>query len=339
MLENSNSLNSLCEKDNIIRLKTISISNSPETKYKVIVSLTSYPARIATVNQTIESILAQTIKADKVILWLAPEQFPNKEKDLPQQLLDLIPRGLTIDWYHDIKSYKKLIPTLIKYPNDIIITTDDDLIYDKEWLEKLYMSYLKYPNDINCHRARRIVFDRKHNIKRYNEWKFISSDSNTSYVNFFTGAGGILYPQNCFHKDILNEEKFTKLCPTADDIWFWTMAVLNGKKIRVVRNNILSLKYIPGTQGNSLWSTNKQGANDVQMQNMLIEYPQLMPMLQEAAKETKVEDIKNEYKNYTFLEIIFSIKNERCGNFKVFKVICILGIKIKIRCKRLENKN
>ena len=54
---------------------------------KLIVSLTSFPARINTVHQVIESLLNQTKKADKIILWLAPEQFPNGEKDLPEKLL------------------------------------------------------------------------------------------------------------------------------------------------------------------------------------------------------------------------------------------------------------
>lgn len=43
--------------------------------------------------------------------------------------MDLRDKELTIDWYHDIKSYKKLIPTLQKYPDSIIVTADDDIIY------------------------------------------------------------------------------------------------------------------------------------------------------------------------------------------------------------------
>ena len=35
-----------------------------------------------------------------------------------------------------------------KYPYDIIITIDDDIIYEKNTVELLYKSYLKYPNEI-----------------------------------------------------------------------------------------------------------------------------------------------------------------------------------------------
>ena len=128
-------------------------------KIELIISLTSYPPRINTINLTIKSLLNQSLKADKVILWLAPEQFPNKENDLPQNLTNLCNYGLTIDWYHDIKSYKKLIPTLRKYPDAIIATVDDDAIYPYQWLEKLYISYLKYPKNIQAHRVTQIYYN------------------------------------------------------------------------------------------------------------------------------------------------------------------------------------
>ncbi len=41
-----------------------------------------------------------------VILYLAEEQFPNKEADLPGKLLKFKENGLTIKWCEDLKSYK-----------------------------------------------------------------------------------------------------------------------------------------------------------------------------------------------------------------------------------------
>ena len=135
---------------------------SPKDIYKdnnIIISLTSYPARINTVHTVINSLLNQNMKPYKIILWLAKPQFPNENKDLSQNLLNLIEKGLTIEYYErDIKSYKKLIPTLKKYPNNIIVTADDDIIYDKDWLEKLYKTYLKYPKDIIAHRITKFIY-------------------------------------------------------------------------------------------------------------------------------------------------------------------------------------
>ena len=244
----------------------------------VIISLTSYPARINTINQVVESLLNQSFKADKIILWLAPEQFPNKERDLPKQLLDLKDKGLTIDWYHDIKSYKKLIPALIKYSNAIIVTADDDLIYPKDWLKILYESYECNPNNIHCHRAHRVLFDRKNNILPYNQWMMEIKTKKASFNNFLTGIGGVLYPQNCLYRDILKENLFMNLCPTNDDIWFWAMCVMNNRKISIVKSNYsYSSLCIEGTQEDALYKTNVlENKNDEQINRILKYYPKIL---------------------------------------------------------------
>ena len=77
-------------------VKTSGITDKKRSP-EVIVSLTSFPARINSVEKTIRTLLTQTLKPDRVILWLAEEQFHNKENDLPRQLLALKNFGLDID--------------------------------------------------------------------------------------------------------------------------------------------------------------------------------------------------------------------------------------------------
>ena len=253
--------------------------------YDIIVSLTSFPARIDTVHETIESLLDQSLHADKIILWLAEEQFPNKEADLPQSLLNLKGRGLTIDWYKDIRSYKKLIPTLKKYPNSIIVTADDDNIYPKQWLQKLYDSYLKYPKDIQAHRITKFFY--KHGFEVIAGGQDYYKEP--SYLNKLVGLGGVLYPPNCFYKDILNEELFMKLVPTNDDQWFWFQAVLNGTKIRVVENPEIKANYIKGTQQYGLTNINDKGEKLFwkDFHRLLEYYPKLKNILLKEAKKMK----------------------------------------------------
>ena len=43
-----------------------------------------------------------------VELWLAKEQFPNYEIDLPNKIIDLIQYGLKICWCNDYRSLKNL---------------------------------------------------------------------------------------------------------------------------------------------------------------------------------------------------------------------------------------
>lgn len=279
---------------------------------EVIISLTSFPARIGTVNQTIESLLNQTMKADRVILWLAPEQFPNKEADLPQELLDLREKGLTIDWYHDIRSYKKLIPALKKYPDAIIVTADDDLIFKNNWLSLLYSAYLKDKTKIWSHRITRLyrssgkmhILDRSLYLNENGDYKQELKFGNA--FNKLTGGAGSLYPPKSLHPDVMDEDAFMKLAPTSDDIWFWIQAIRNGFKVAVVDNNLYKLQYVPGSQEESLYKINDAGGHSVfftHLNNIMANYKDVEKIFNEdqkeneqALKETK-KALRNKYKD------------------------------------------
>lgn len=263
---------------------------------KIIASLTSYPARIDAVYLTIESILNQTLKPDEVILWLAKDEFKDNN-ELPKNLTDLTKRGLTIKWCDkNLRSFNKLIHSLKEYPNDIIITFDDDTIYDKDCVKLLYNGYLKYPNFIQCHRALKIT-SRNGEILPYNDWIWgiNSKDTVPSYSNFFTACNSVLYPPKCFYKDIFCDNIFLKLCPREDDAWFWAMAVLNGTKINVVEDNItLQVMNQKASQEYALWKTNvDEGQNTVQLKNIIECYPEIYQKIIACC----VEKISNNNKN------------------------------------------
>src|SRR5690606_12332292 len=116
-----------------------------------IVTLTSYPARINDVWISIESIFRQIRKPDRVILWLAHDQFP--ERDLPESLIQLQGRGLDIRYCEDIRSHKKYYYTMQAYPTDIVITIDDDTYYPANTISCLMEMHQQYPDSIVANRA------------------------------------------------------------------------------------------------------------------------------------------------------------------------------------------
>ncbi len=252
---------------------------------KVIVSLTTYPARINEVAVTIYSLLKQSLKPDEIVLWLGADKFKNREKDLPENLLKLKNNGLTIKWCKDMRSFTKLVPALEEYKNDVIVTADDDIYYNKDWLKKLYEYHVKYPNDIICHRVHEVtICDNK--IAPYNCWKWASNDASSSYFNFLTGVGGVLYPANSLYKDVLKRSVFEKLCPYADDVWFWAMAILNKTKIRNIKNGYNKLMYTNLSRekgliaGDCLYQKNiGNNYNDVQIENVINKYKNIRRIL------------------------------------------------------------
>jgi lipopolysaccharide biosynthesis glycosyltransferase len=139
-----------------------------------------------------------------------------------------------------LKSYKKLIPALREFPEDILITADDDCLYPFDWFAKLKASYLAAPEKIHCHRAHEILVDGEHYPLAYASWrKRVPADDFAGVGNnpanpaaiFPSGAGGILYPPHSLDARVFLT---TDICPTADDIGFWAMAKLARKDYVVV---------------------------------------------------------------------------------------------------------
>ncbi|WP_244816420.1 hypothetical protein [Caballeronia sp. Lep1P3] len=160
----------------------------------VIVSLTSYPARICAVAETVRSLMVQSFKPEKILLWLAKEQFPGGEEDLPPQLLQLKSEKFSIGWCEDIGPYKKLIPTLARYPDNIIVTADDDILYEPSWLAQLMTTHIQEPGAIVCHRAHRVSLADSGNFDSYGAWDKCIQRGTSSFDYIFTGCGGVLYP-------------------------------------------------------------------------------------------------------------------------------------------------
>lgn len=241
---------------------------NPEGK-RVIVSLTSYGRRVSKVlPYTIISLLRQTYKPDMIILWLDEDNW--NEANIPSQLARLQQYGLTIQFCEDIKSYKKLIPALEAYPNDIIIAVDDDFFYRKHLIKQLLDAWIANPNCIYTHRAYGYKIASNGNLLPYDQWDKEIENRNDKYV-FPLGGSGCLYKKNLLYKDVCRKDLFLRLTPKADDIWFFIMEIMQGTT-RVVlpckkRSYILiDLFYQYTHKDGALYNTNdKEGGNDYQM--------------------------------------------------------------------------
>src|SRR5699024_6867152 len=129
------------------------------TEPKVIVSLTSYPDRIGKIWLTIETLLDQTKKPDKIIHWLYKGEFSG-EQDLPKRLTALKERGLEIKFCDkNLKPHKKYYYTMLNYPNSIVITGDDDMLFHPRLLENLLHCHEKFPHAICCSISREIKIE------------------------------------------------------------------------------------------------------------------------------------------------------------------------------------
>jgi hypothetical protein len=198
---------------------------------ELIISLTTIPERIGFVAISLDSLLRQSLKPDRVILWLSESNEPGcppiGRQSLPPDLQRLMQRGLEIRWCKDIRSFRKIIPTLRAHPEAIIVTADDDIIYPRHWLRMLYEAYQREPQFIHCHRAHLMQFDATGAALPYRQWQLLASGHMQPSKDLLpTGCGGVLYAPGHLHPEVLNEQVFMSLCPKADDAWLKAMSLM-----------------------------------------------------------------------------------------------------------------
>lgn len=250
---------------------------------KVTVSLTTYPRRIEMVKYAIFSIFLQSVKPDRIVLWLATEEFPDGKKNLPQELLLFEEYGLTIKWCANLRSYKKLIPSLIEYPQDLIITVDDDIYYHPRLIESLLNAHWQSPTCVIAGRAHKVKIRDRHFLS-YRLWEKEIINEEPSYLSFPTGAGGVLWTPGALGQEVLNVNQFLNLCPYADDIWFWGMMVLNQTKCIAPVHPWTKLVYVDPKEeieGDTLTAKNVgRNLNDYQLEAMIQKYPMIIERLE-----------------------------------------------------------
>ncbi|MGL5357387.1 MAG: hypothetical protein ACRDAQ_12760, partial [Cetobacterium sp.] len=162
-----------------------------------------------------------------------------------------------------------LIPTLVKYPNDIVITVDDDVLYPYDLVENMYREYLKDKNCVYFYRGHKMTFDKNNDIQKYDNWLGDYQGEEKTLLTLPTGIGGVLYPPKCFDEDIVNETLFMKLAPKADDIWFKAMTLKKNIECKKIKLNKAFGKIFIGLEDGqdiALCKTNVgENQNDIQL--------------------------------------------------------------------------
>lgn len=258
------------------RKKQFTLHLKTDTEVRIIVTLTSFPLRINRIWLVIETILRQTKKPDKIVLWLSKEQFQSCDI-LPKRLLKQMRRGLEIILVDgDLRSHKKYYYALKKYPDDILITIDDDIFYRPKMIEELYNRWKLYPKSIVGQRCLDIGFQ-NNSITSYLNWKTsVPFNLKPTYSIFYCSGAGTLFPPHSLYKDVLNEKQFLSLTPYADDVWLNSMSQIQGTSVTKIACNPTILPII-NFNDITLSSRNlNENQNDLQINNLVCYYVKLL---------------------------------------------------------------
>ena len=273
-----------CENNFFNYLKCYSKSDDKKLDNKtLIISMTSFPPRIKFVKLSFISIIKQKIDPTlyHCVLVLSISEFLNKELDLPKDLLDLIYlEGIEIIWYYkNIRSHKKLIPTIKKYPNNPILIIDDDTLREEGFIKTFLDDHKKYPNDIIFGYSR-YVFNENYQFVGKNKIK----ESEYNLARPSNGLAGTLYPAHTFtDKRFFDENIFMKLSPSSDESWQWCFSIIENKNFRKLSKQF-PIITIPNSQNITLYDENKHKYNII-TKNLYEYFPEFKKQLDKRIKE------------------------------------------------------
>lgn len=233
---------------------------------KVIVSFTSFPARINNVWQVVECLFRQTYQPYKIILWLSREQFPDMTA-VPASLLERQNDCFEIRLVDgDIRSHKKYYYAFQEFHDNLIFLVDDDLYYPSDMLENAMKARRRHPGHV-ISRYGYIMRYEAEKLLPYKAWTMqegVSSDPNL----FFGSGGGTLLEPASITPEILHRELFLKLTPQADDIWLNAMVRLSNFPIYKIRSGLILPIY--NKDNVTLASSNlNENKNDEQIERVI----------------------------------------------------------------------
>lgn len=187
--------------------------------------MTTIPSRECIFDTALNSLLGQSYWFDKLIINIDDEELFVKY----QKYIDVDYRIELNLCEKKWKSCNKLLPTLKKYPNAVIITVDDDIIYPIDCIKKLVEKHEKFPNYIISHENFPLLVDKETKEIKY----FLGFDAKLEQSQFGKYMSNCcLYPPHTFDgTDLFNYDDFMYVTLGYDDeMWFWINSVLKGVK-------------------------------------------------------------------------------------------------------------
>lgn len=231
----------------------------------VTISLTSHSARFRFLPDAIQELGGQTVTPDRIVINIAAQHVTN----LPSFPISSIP--VEIQGVDDIGPASKLLPTMQRYPDETIVTVDDDVTYRADLLEDLLEGSRLAPHHVVATMARVIPYFSGARHLPYGLWPYCHTSVTSIESRWLVplGAEGVLYPPGALHTEAFDVKRLRSLAPTTDDLWLWIHRVTKGTGLHVRPWRPRQPRRF-GSDASSLWSYNRAGVN-VAVKNDLID--------------------------------------------------------------------
>lgn len=241
---------------NIIECKTSSFTIIK--KDTIIVNITTYPARDNFLYKALKYFDKQTLKPDKIILWLSETEYD--KENLPDTILNCLKENLLTDILFINKNiYCHKRHECFKYFNYAFnIFIDDDIYYPLDFVEKL-VYYSKLYNVPTSYFGKNMEYINT-------SWSTNNFKNGPDIKNRYYGGLSCIPPYKFPIESFNYEKERDIICPKCDESWLQMWFIKNNINVYNINEWKLGtspFELIEDTQKISMWNENKQIKNDI----------------------------------------------------------------------------
>lgn len=222
------------------------------------VNLTTTYQRLNLCRIALSSLLLQSRLPDQVNLWVSEQPYLRdkgiSDNSAIKELIDSLPEAtrslVCVRWVANTGPYRKLIPMLREAdPDDVIVTADDDIFYGKDWLRGLLDAYKNADGKPVASRVRAKRANFLGAKTSYIYWGLINQTSVVCDDFVVTFGGGSVLARAMFREQDIADDSFLSVAPTADDLWYSKLLMLNHNEVVVVPSIMEELNFIQHNDG------------------------------------------------------------------------------------------
>ena len=163
----------------------------------IVVSVSTYRARFPVLEESLGSLLGQTVQPWKICVAVDSCDIPYVPEFLKRLQADGAVEIMVGD--RSLGPHNKYVHAMTRYPDKAVITFDDDAVYRPNAIEELVSTYRRHPDCVVARRVHLIRYGEDGAPLPYKKWvNQCTYVTEPSFDLCATGVGGVLYPPGMF---------------------------------------------------------------------------------------------------------------------------------------------
>jgi hypothetical protein len=234
------------------------VANRDPRPERLVVTLSTTPARARHLAATLRSLIDQTVAPDRIVLAL-PRVCRRDGSAYPDPSTLRLPGGVDILPCDDDGPATKLLPALVVEPAACLVVVDDDVIYPPDFIETLLAAHRATPRAVVGYRGVTLGPGVAFGALRH---VFATAVTARRPVDVLFGTWGYLVPPGALDAAVADFSGAPEAVRNVDDVWIAGHLARRGVARSVVPAPMYPIETVTTLRGSLTGGVNRSGEND-----------------------------------------------------------------------------